>query len=46
MSSFVDSTVPQLLDMSTSVISFLAVLGQNVIIGPVILISKNKSIII
>ena len=46
MSSLVDSTVAQLLYMSTSVISFLAVLGQNTIICPVILISKNKSIII
>ena len=46
MSSLVDTTVAQLPDMSTSVISFLAVLGQNTIIYPVILISKNKSIII
>ena len=46
MSSLVDTTVAQLPDMSTSVISFLAVLGQNTIIYPMILISKNKSIII
>ena len=46
MSSLVDSTVAQLLDMSTSVISFLAELGQKNIICPVIFFSKNKSIII
>ena len=44
MSSSVDSTVTQLLDVSTSVVSLLAVLGQNDIC-PIIFISRNKSMI-